>query len=102
MYASMSTVRGAPDADVENVARMAGEAMLSWLRAFDGYRGLLVLADEEARVARILTFWDSAEDEERTRGSRLAIRDKLTSTAGFEVVGTEPYEVQLLELDGAG
>jgi hypothetical protein len=44
VHASLTTVRGAgPEASV--TASMAAESMLSWLREFDGYRGLLVLAD---------------------------------------------------------
>ena len=95
----MSTVRGEAGAGVEDVARMARESMLSWLREFDGYRGILVLADGASGTARVLTFWESAEHEQRSRASRLAIRDKLSATAGMEIVGTEPYAVPLVELD---
>jgi hypothetical protein len=94
----MTTVRG-PHDRVEEVARLAGEAMLTWLREFEGYRGLLLLADETAGVARVVTFWESAEAEVRSRPGRLGIRDKLTATAGFETVSTEPYAVPMVELD---
>ena len=40
------------------------------LRQFDGYRGLLVLADPEMGNARIVTFWDSLEAIERSDCSR--------------------------------
>ncbi len=97
MYASMSTVQGPPE-NVGEVARLAGEAMVSWLRDYDGYRGILVLAAEDTGVARVLTFWESEEHEQRSRAGRLSMRDRLTATAGFEVVGTEPYAVPMLEL----
>ena len=95
----MTTVRGPRDR-VEEVARLAGEAMLTWLRDFDGYRGLLVLADEATGVARVVTFWDSADAEARSRPGRLGIRDKLTATVGFEIVSTEPYAAPILDLAG--
>ena len=99
MYASMTTVRG-PRERVEEVTRLAGEAMLTWLREFDGYRGLLVLADEATGVAHVVTFWESPEAEVRSRPGRLGIRDKLTATVGFEIVSTEPYAAPMLELVG--
>ena len=47
MYASLTTVRGGGP-DVSVTARMAAESMLTWLRDFDGYKGLLVFADPES------------------------------------------------------
>ena len=93
----MTTVRG-PAERVEEVARLAGEAMLTWLRDFDGYRGIVVLADEAAGVARVVTFWETAGAEERSRPGRLGVRDKLTATVGFEILSTEPYAVPMVEL----
>ena len=97
MYASMTTVRG-PSERVEEVTRLAGEAMLTWLRQFDGYRGLLVLADEVTGVAHVVTFWENAEAEAQSRPGRVGIRDKLTATAGFEIVSTEPYAMPMLDV----
>jgi hypothetical protein len=93
----MTTVRG-PKERVEEVTRLAGEAMLTWLRQFDGYRGLLAVADEATGIAWVVTFWDSAEAEAASRPGRLGIRDKLTATAGFEIVSTAAYAVPTLEL----
>ena len=101
LYASMSTVRG-PAADVVETARLAGEAMLSWLHEFDGYRGLMVMADDKEGVAHVLTFWESAEAEERSRAGRVAMRDRLVSTTGYELVSTVPYAVPMLELTDGG
>jgi hypothetical protein len=78
--------------------RLAADAVRSWLRVYDGFRGLVVLTDEDGQRARIITFWESAEAEERARVGRGSMRDKLVGTVGMEVVGMELYEVPVLDL----
>jgi heme-degrading monooxygenase HmoA len=78
--------------------RLAADAVRSWLRVYEGFRGLVVLTDEDGEKARIITFWDTPEAEERARAGRGAMRDKLVGTVGMEVVGMEVYEVPVLDL----
>jgi hypothetical protein len=78
--------------------RLAADAVRSWLRVYDGFRGLVVLTDEDGERARIITFWESAEAERRARAGRGSMRDKLVGTVGMEVVGMELYEVPVLDL----
>ena len=78
--------------------RLAADAVRTWLRVYDGFRGLVVLTDEDGEKARIITFWDTPEAEERARPGRGAMRDKLVGTVGMEVVGMEVYEVPVLDL----
>jgi hypothetical protein len=93
----MAIVRGhAPE--MAEIARLAGEATGGWLREYPGYRGLLVLTDEEGERARVITLWDSPEAELAARPSRGAMRDTIARTAGMEVVGMELYSVPVLEL----
>jgi heme-degrading monooxygenase HmoA len=97
VVASVSIVVGAAP-DMAEVGRMAGEAIESWLRAYDGFRGLIVLTDEDGERARIITLWESPAAEEASRAARSAMRDKLVATAGMEVVGMELYDVPVLDV----
>ena len=92
MVAAMSTLRG-PVAALADISRLAGENVGPWLREYEGYRGTLVFADEGAETARLITLWERAEDEERARSSRGAMRDQLAATAGMDVVDFAVFDV---------
>ena len=95
----MSTLSG-PVAALADISRLAGENVGPWLREYEGYRGTLVLTDETSQTARLITLWESREDEERARASRGAMRDQLATTAGMEVVTFEVFDVVAHELIG--
>lgn len=97
MIVSMSVVVG-PAEGLAEIGRMAGDAMEGWLRDYDGYRGLIVLTAEDGERARVLTFWDSPEAEQRSRSSRLALRDRMAATVGMTVEGVEIYDVPVLQI----
>jgi hypothetical protein len=97
MVAAMSTLRGPVDA-LADISRLAAENVGPWLREYEGYRGTLVFTDESSQAARLITLWDSREDEERARASRGAMRDQLAATAGMEVVAFEVFDVVAHEL----
>ena len=92
MVAAMSTLRG-PVSALADISRMAAESVGPWLREYEGYRGTFVFVDADAGASRLITLWDKAEDEERARASRGAMRDQLAATAGIEVVAFEVFEV---------
>jgi heme-degrading monooxygenase HmoA len=91
-YASMVTVTGPPE-DFDNVAAMAGESLLPWIRQFEGYKGFIVLADREAGTAHFMTIWDSREALERSAHSRKQVREQLAKTAGAEIASAGAYTV---------
>jgi hypothetical protein len=95
MRVSMTTVRG-PDG-LGEPARLAAETMRSWLGQFDGYRGTLVLVDGPERTARFLTFWESAEAEEKSRLGRARMREQMVAAAGVELEGNEVYSVAFVD-----
>ena len=97
MVAAMSTLSGPVEA-LADISRMASENVGPWLREYEGYRGTLVLTDQNAETARLITLWESAEDEERARASRGAMRDQLAATAGMEVVEFAVFDVVAHEL----
>lgn len=104
MFASITTVcNGGPE--VGETARMAGESMASWLRDFEGYRGILILADAENGRARIMTLWDSMEAIERSEHGRTQVRESMVAAAGAEVESVERNAVVFedrVEPDPAG
>ena len=67
--------------------------MLTWLREFDGYTGLMILTNQESGLAQVITFWESEEAAERSKLARLKMRDQMTATVQMEVTATEPYAV---------
>jgi heme-degrading monooxygenase HmoA len=97
MVAAMATLTG-PALGLAQISRIASESVEAWLREYDGYRGLLVLTDEDGRTSRVITLWDTAEAEARARTSRGAMRDQIAATTGMEVVGFEVYEVPVYEV----
>jgi hypothetical protein len=97
MVAAMSLVTG-PAPELANIALMAQEAIEDWLKGYDGYRGLLVFTDQDGARARIITLWENAEAEERSREGRGAMRERVAETAGMTVEGIELYEVPVCEL----
>jgi hypothetical protein len=95
----MSTLTG-PVSVLAEISRLADENLAQWLRQYPGYRGIVVLADESASTTRLITFWETAEDEERARVSRGAMRDQLAATAGVEVVEFGVFEVLACQIVG--
>jgi heme-degrading monooxygenase HmoA len=89
----MTRVQGAEDA--AQTARMAGESMLSWLREFDGYRGLTILAEPGTGNVVIATFWESEEAAARSARGRAQVRDSMVAAAGAEVESVQLFEVVL-------
>ena len=97
MVAAMSTLTGSVEA-LEEVSRIASESVGPWLREYEGYRGTFVFVDVPAGKARLMTLWESTEDEGRARASRGAMRDQLAAAAGmtvdeFEVLDVLAWEV---------
>jgi heme-degrading monooxygenase HmoA len=97
VVAAFATIEG-PANDLAEISRMASDSVEGWLRGYDGYRGMVVLTDEEAGRSQVVTFWESAEAEEKARVSRAAMRDQLAAMAGMEVVHFGVYAVAVLQL----
>src|SRR3712207_989195 len=103
MVAAMSTISG-PAPGMAGIARIAHGTMHGWLGDYEGYRGLVVLTDEGAERARVITFWDSAESGARARRSRGAMREDVAGAVGLTVEKLEICEVPAWDIvpDGDG
>ena len=102
MVAAMATLSGHTP-EMSGTAEMASDAIEGWLKEYDGYCGLLVFTDDATGRSRVITLWETHEDEQRARNSRGTMRDQLASTIGVSVESFEVYEVPVFEIvDGAG
>ena len=101
MVAAMAKVTG-PATGLAEISRMASESVEAWLREYEGYRGLLILTDEDAQTSRVITFWETPEAEASARVVRGAMRDRIVATAGMEVVEFGVWEVPVCELVAPG
>jgi heme-degrading monooxygenase HmoA len=97
MYASVTSVSGGGP-QIGETARMAADSLLTWLREFDGYKGLYVLADPETGSARFVTLWESREAAARSAWSRDQVRESMVEAAGVRLDSVELVEVVLEDL----
>jgi heme-degrading monooxygenase HmoA len=74
-------------------ARIAGEEMVPWLAEIEGWRGLLVLSDEDRGRTIVLSFWESREIAEQHRTARMQFRDRITSAVSVDVEEWSGYEL---------
>lgn len=95
MVAAMATIEG-PASGIADISRLASEDVEAWLQGYEGYRGLIVLTDENGQRSRVITFWETPDDEVRAREGRGAMRDVVAAAAGMAVVAFEVYEVPVL------
>jgi hypothetical protein len=101
VFASVTTVRGAgPEVGV--TAKMAADSMLSWLKEFEGYCGLVILTSAESGSARFVTLWEDLDALERSERGRAAVRESMIATAGAELESVERFEVVLDERVDSG
>jgi hypothetical protein len=95
MIAGMATFEGAPTR-VADTAGQVSEDLVPWLREYDGFRGVLVLAGEEKH--RVITIWGTPEEEASTRPARLAMHRSVSTAVGMSLVEYEVYEMPVFEV----
>jgi hypothetical protein len=97
VYVSITRTKGTPDQPVE-LATIAGEEMLPWLREIEGFDGLLMLSDEETATTLAVTFWESREVAERHAAARAKFREGVTAAVNVTIEGTTGYEITFAHL----
>ena len=98
MHVSVTRTRDLSQQPLE-VATIAGEEMLRWLREIQGFEGLLVLTNEAEGLTLVLTFWESLEVAEEHREARMQLRDSVTAAVDVKVEETVGYEVSFAHLE---
>jgi hypothetical protein len=96
MFANMTSVK-TDRGSLEDEAQMAADALLPWVRQFDGYRGMIVLSDGENGTARFVTFWEDRDALERSERGRMQVREQMAKTAGAEIDDVQAYTVLLVD-----
>lgn len=91
MVAAMATVSGSAGS-LAALTQLADDVG-GWLREYAGYRGVFVFLDEDEATSRLITLWETPEDERAAREGRGELRDRLMEMAGLEVVSFGVYEV---------
>ena len=94
---SATRTKGSPDQPLE-IATIAGEEMLPWLREIEGFEGLLMLTNEADATTLVLAFWESREVAERHRVARLQLRDRVTAAVNVQIEETMDYDVSFADL----
>lgn len=100
MYASLTTTKGSVD-NLADVAVMAGETMVMWLREIDGFEGLLMLSDEASGTTHVISLWRDRAVADRHLEARLRLRDRITATVDVEVAETAHYDVPFAQVRDA-
>jgi hypothetical protein len=95
-HANMTSIRS-DRGDLDQDAQAAVEALLPWIRQFDGYRGMIVLTDGANGRAHFVTFWEDEESLKRSAQGRQQVREQMAKTAGAEIESSQPYVVRLLD-----
>jgi heme-degrading monooxygenase HmoA len=97
VYVSVTTTKGSPGQPAE-IATIAGEEMVPWLREIDGFEGLLMLSNEDEATTLVFTFWENREVAEHHRAARMQFRDRVTAAVHVTVEETADYEVSFADL----
>jgi heme-degrading monooxygenase HmoA len=87
-----------PHGQPMDYATIAAEEMARWLRTIDGFKGLLMLTNEEERETVVISFWESREVAEEHREARTRLREHVTATVNVEVQDVTDYDLAFAEL----
>ena len=87
----MATISG-PAGSLAELTELSDDVG-GWLRQYRGFRGVFVFVDENEERSRVITLWETADDERAAREARGAMRDRLMAMAGLEVVSFDVYDV---------
>jgi hypothetical protein len=89
MYVSITRCDTSESAD--EAGPLVGEEMDGWLRALEGYRGLMVVTCGDETLG--LAFWDTEELAERHAELRKAFRERMLTLADVRILGVDGYDV---------
>jgi heme-degrading monooxygenase HmoA len=75
------------------------DGILPTLRSLDGFKGVLVLADEKTRVIHGMTLWESAEAMERSESVMRLIREAETNSRDVVSQESNTFRVAAFHLN---
>jgi heme-degrading monooxygenase HmoA len=92
MYAAVTRATGANVEDMAEVAVMVGETMVTWLRDIEGFKGMLMLTDDEGTV-QVIALWENEQVAERHREARRTLRERVSATVEVHLEETVGWDV---------
>jgi hypothetical protein len=84
--------------DFEQGIKIMSTQALPAIRLLPGYKGSLILGDQEAGKAVYLTFWETEEALRRSEEDAGMLRQDSAQALGVGEIPVERYEVLALEL----
>jgi len=100
VYAAVTRASGANPDDMAEVAVMVGETMAAWLSEIEGFKGLMMMTNEETRTVQVIALWESKEIADRHRAARTRLRDRVSATVDVQVEETVGFDVPYTFLPG--
>jgi hypothetical protein len=98
VYVSVTRTKDQFDQPIE-YATIAGEEMVPWLAQIEGWKGLLMLSNEEEGRTLVLSFWESREIAEQHHAARMQFRDRITSAVSVDVEEWSGYDLVFSHLE---
>lgn len=99
MHVTVTTTRGPVDQPIE-VATVAGEEMVPWLRQIEGFEGLLMLSNEAEGTTLVISFWESRAVADEHAAARAQFRARITAAVDVRVEDVTDYELTFADLGG--
>jgi heme-degrading monooxygenase HmoA len=96
VFARMFTIEGRRE-QLDEFSRVGEKKILWALQRFEGFEGLLVLANHQDGQILIVTLWESEEAMRRSEEASYWFRAFSAEVAGGEVTSVERYEVVFSE-----
>src|SRR5579872_4037630 len=95
MHARLVRLKGSPEGAEERAAIFQREA-LPVIREQPGFAGVVTLG-EAGGAGAVVVYWESEEAMAASRDTLAALRERMTTGQGLEVLSIEEYEVTLME-----
>ena len=92
MYARVTRSK-TPLEGVDEVIAWFEQTALPRAQAMDGFRGTLLLTNRETGEGMTVTMWESSEARDASEAAADQLREEGASSAEFEILGVERYEV---------
>ena len=97
MHARLFEFEGSPD-EIEAAVALARDEILPLERQMPGFRGLVLLADKDARRLLSLSLWETEEQMHGSEASARTIARLASRSIGGKRRSIEPFDVPLFEL----
>jgi heme-degrading monooxygenase HmoA len=100
MFARVTTLKGPADS-VERLRTTVDQQILPAVRAINGFRGLLSLADPTSGKGVTISLWESEDAMKQAEETANRLRSSTAAATGADIISVDRYEV-VVDALGAG